>query len=240
MKNIRRLLVPLLFAALFFTSCKDKCGSDDFGIESLQPAANPAGYEVFIKASGVTSSTKVYFDEVEAASTKTAEGGLIVKVPAGVAGTVSLSIEEGDCSDSRSFDVLGSYPGNVPPSPTSIIIPQAPGSLPGSISNAWENIFDSNHKIVLGDFVDPTGVFDGSFENYITSDNEFLTNNPISGNYDIQDNTVFIVIDRTDKPGGYKDTLTGQLIPNLPDNPDAESTMLLTSNRTGRQLVIFK
>jgi hypothetical protein len=114
MKNSPLLLLPALLLALFSPACKDKCDTGDFGITSLQPSANPAGYEIFIEAKGVTANTRVRFDEVDAASVKTAEGGLIVKVPTGVSGPVSLSIEEGSCSDSRSFEVLGTYPGNVP------------------------------------------------------------------------------------------------------------------------------
>jgi hypothetical protein len=241
MKNIRQVLVPLFFGALFFAACKNKCDSGDFGITSLQPAANPVGYEIFIEAKGVTADTRVRFDNVEAASVKTAEGGLIVKVPTGISGTVSLSIEEGECNDSRSFDVLGTYPGNVPLGPTTIIIPQAPGSLPTGISNAYTNVFDPDHKLIIQDFEDPQGVIDeGSFENYLTSDMPFLAFNPITGNYNVQTNTIFIVIDRTEKPGGYLDTLTGQFIANFPQTPDAQFTMLLKSRHTGRQLIVFQ
>ncbi|HOY06396.1 MAG TPA: hypothetical protein PLO67_13390 [Saprospiraceae bacterium] len=241
MKNIRRVLVPLLFAALFLPSCKDKCDVGDFGITSLQPAANPIGYEIFIEAKGVSASTKVRFDNVEAASVKTAEGGLIVKVPSGIAGTVSLSIEDGECNDSKSFDVLGTYPGNVPVGPTTIIIPQTPASLPTSISNAYTNVFDPNHKLIIQDFEEPLGLIDeGSFENYLNDEMPLLKFNPISGHYDVQANTIFIVIDRTDKPEGYVDTLIGQFVPNLSLTPEAQFTMLLKSSHTGRQLVAFQ
>ncbi len=241
MENIRRLLAPLLFAALFFTSCKDKCDSDDFGITSLQPAANPAGYEVFIAAQGVTADTKVRFDAVDAASVKTAEGGLIVEVPTGIAGTVSLSIEEGDCSDSKSFDVLGAYPGNAPASPTSIVIPQAPGSLPTGISNSWVNVFDPDHRVSLQDNDFPAdGIFDdGEFEFHFGG-LSYFNNNPVSGNYNFQANAIFVIIDRSAKAGGYRDTLTGQFIQNLPATPEAKFTILLTSKRTGRQLALFR
>ena len=238
MTNIRRFLTPLLFAALFFASCKDKCDSDDFGITSLQPAANPAGYEVFIAAQGVTANTKVRFDAVDAASVKTAEGGLIVKVPTGISGTVSLSIEEGDCNDSRSFDVLGAYPGNAPASPTSIVIPQAPGSLPTGISNFWVNVFDPAHSVDLQDTEPADGIFDDEKVESHSGALTYFKNNPVSGNYNLQTNTIFVVIDRSAKAGGYRDTLTGQLIPNLPQNPNAFATMLLQSKRTGRQLVL--
>lgn len=242
MTNIRRLLAPLLLAALFFSSCKDKCDADDFGITSLQPAANPAGYEVFIGAQGVTANTKVRFDAVDAASVKTAEGGLIVKVPTGIAGTVSLSIEEGECSDSRSFDVLGAYPGNVPVGPTNIVIPQAPGSLPSGITNGWINIFDPEHTIfLLDDFNNPDGILDvgigGSTEYH--QPNSFFNNNPISGTYDFAAKTISIVVDRSAKAGGYRDTLTGNFIQNLPQRPNVQGTILLTSKRTGRQLIIY-
>ncbi len=241
MKNIRRLLAPLLFAALFFTACKDKCDSADFGISSLQPAANPAGYEVFIGATGVTANTKVRFDAVDAASVKTAEGGLIVKVPTGISGTVSLSIEEGNCNDSRSFDVLGSYPGNAPASPTVIVIPQAPGSLPTGISNSWVNVFDADHQVSLQDNDFPAdGIFDDGFFESHFGGLSYFNNNPVSGNYNIQANNIFVVIDRSAKSGGFKDTLTGQFIPNLSATPQAKFTILLTSKRTGRQLVLFR
>ena len=241
MTNIRRLLAPLLFAALFFTSCKDKCDSDDFGITSLQPAANPAGYEVFIAAQGVTANTKVRFDAVDAASVKTAEGGLIVKVPTGISGTVSLSIEEGDCNDSRSFDVLGAYPGNAPASPTSIVIPQTPGSLPTGISNSWVNVFDPNHHVSLQDNDFPAdGIFDDGFFESHFGGLSYFNDNPVSGNYNIQANNIFVVIDRSAKTGGYRDTLTGQFVPNLPQTPEAKFTILLTSKRTGRQLALFR
>jgi len=241
MKNVCRLLAPLLFAALFFTSCKDKCDISDFGIESLQPAANPAGYEVFIAAKGVTSATKVRFDAVDAASVKTAEGGLIVEVPTGISGTVSLSIEEGNCSDSKSFDVLGAYPGNVPASPTNIVIPQAPGSLPNGISNSWVNVFDADHNVSLQDNDFPAdGIFDDGFFESHFGGLSYFNNNPVSGNYNFQTNTIFVVIDRSAKAGGYRDTLTGQFVPNLPETPEAKFTILLTFKRTGRQLALFR
>ena len=248
MKNSPLLLLPALLLALFSPACKDKCDTGDFGITSLQPSANPAGYEIFIEAKGVTANTRVRFDEVDAASVKTAEGGLIVKVPTGVSGPVSLSIEEGSCSDSRSFEVLGTYPGNVPAGPTTIIVPQAPGSLPSDIGNQWKNVFDVDHSVGLFDFVnnndnnifESDGILDTGvgfeFHNNIPA----LNSNPVSGHYNIQANDFFVVIDRTSKPGGYKDTLTGSLIPNLPQSPTAVRTILLKSKRTGRQLALFR
>jgi len=239
MKNIHRVLVPLLFAAIFLPSCKDKCDVGDFGITSLQPAANPVGYEIFIEAKGVSASTKVRFDNVEAASVKTAEGGLIVKVPSGIAGTVSLSIEDGECNDSKSFDVLGAYPGNVPVGPTTIIIPQAPTSIPSGITNAWRNIFDSNHTVFFqDDFSNPDGILDITSTEYHTTD-PYFNENLVSGTYDTLANKIFVIINRSAKTDGYKDTLTGKFIQNLPQQPNTQGTILLTSKRTGRQLVLF-
>ncbi len=237
MNNVLRLLVFLLLTTLVFPACKDKCDQADFGITSLQPAANPVGYEVFIACKGVTADTKVRFDAVEAISVKTAEGGLIAKVPSGISGTVSLSVEEGNCSDSRSFDVLGTYPGNAPASPTVIVIPQAPGSLPTGISNFWNNVFDPTHHVNL-QADEQAGVFLDS-DREVSESNGFLDDNPVSGYFNIAANTIFIVIDRTAKTGGFRDTLTGQFIPTLPQQPDAVNTMLLTSKRTGRQLALF-
>jgi len=68
----------------------------------------------------------------------------------------------------------------------------------------------------------------------------FLNNNPVSGNYNFQTNTVFVVIDRSAKAGGCRDTLTGQFVPNLPETPEAKFTILLTFKRTGRQLALFR
>lgn len=242
MKNLQYHLPFLLLGLLPFTACKNKCDIDNFGIQSIQPAANPAGYEIFIACTGVSASTKVRFDEVEAASVKTAEGGLIAKVPTGVTGPVSLSIEEGDCSDSKTFDVLGSYPGNVPASPTIIVIPQPPTEYIGSVSNAYKNLIDENHSFnVQTDGENPGHILpdDGASEFHFGG-NSFLDQNPISGTYDTLANEIFMVIDRTSKPNGYKDTLEGTFIKNFPQTPTATATMLLTSKRTGRQLVIYK
>ena len=43
MKN--RFVFPFftLISLFAYPSCKDKCSDGDFGIQSLQPAANPAG-----------------------------------------------------------------------------------------------------------------------------------------------------------------------------------------------------
>ena len=245
MMNIRQLLVLLLFTAFLVPSCKDKSDPDcligNYRIESLQPAANPGGYEIFIKATGVSDTTKVYFDEVESPSVKTAEGGLIVKVPTNITGVVSLSIEDGECSDSKPFEVLGSYPGNVPAGSTTVIIPQAPGSVPSNISNEWPNVFDSKHKVGLfDDFSNPDGILDPGTEQHEGTET-FLDDNPVSGHYSFTTNEIFVVIDRTSKPGGYRDTLTGQFIQNIPQGPaDAVYTILLTSKRTGRQLILYK
>lgn len=239
MKNTFLLFVTA-FIVIFFswTACKDKCGGD-FGIQSIQPAANPVGYEIFIACKGVTANTKVRFDAVDAASVKAAEGGLIAKVPAGISGTVSLSIEEGECSDSKPFDVLGAYPGNVPPSPTVIVVPQNPTNIPSFINNEWQNIIDENHRLSLQDSGNPYGVL-ANFSNEIHDSIPLLNDNPISGHYDTLSNVIFLVIDRSAKAGGYKDTLTGSFIANLPLQPNAFSTILLTSKRTGRQLVIYR
>lgn len=241
MKNSPLLLLLALLLALFSPACKDKCDTGDFGITSLQPAANPAGYEIFIEAKGVTASTRVRFDEVDAASVKTAEGGLIVKVPTGISGPVSLSIEEGSCSDSKSFEVLGTYPGNVPAGPTTIIVPQAPGSIPTNVTNFYRNVFDSDHGLNLFDPDSGTGTQIGQFssESHFGG-NEFFNNNPITGNVDVANNTFFLVIDRTSKTGGYKDTLTGNYIQKIPQSPDGTVNVLLTSKRTGRQLVLYR
>ncbi len=235
-----------LIGLFLLNSCKDKCAGGDYGIQSLQPAANPAGYEIFIAAKGVGADTEVRFDAVEAASVKTAEGGLIVKVPTGLSGVVSLSIQNGDCSDSRDFEVLGSYPGNVPPSPTSIIVPQTPGGYIGSVSNAWKNVEDELHSLFLQtDDNNPGHIIPNDGTNFASTEfhfgsNSFLNNNPISGTFDTLTNEILMVIDRSAKTGGYRDTLDGQFIQNLPQTPAAVVTMLLTSRRTGRQLVIYK
>ncbi len=240
MKNSPLLLLPALLLALFTPACKDKCDTGDFGITSLQPAANPAGYEIFIEAKGVTASTRVRFDEVDAASVKTAEGGLIVKVPTGVSGPVSLSIEEGSCSDSRSFEVLGTYPGNVPAGPTTIIVPQAPGSLPSSIGNFYTNLFDNDHAFILAEPDSGTGIQVGSFSSESHFSNDFFNGNPISGTMDLANNNIFLIVDRTAQTGGYKDTLTGKYIQKLPQSPNGTVDILLTSKRTGRQLVLYR
>lgn len=228
MKNTTFYLPFLLLGLLPFTACKNNCDKGDFSIRSIQPAANPVGYEIFIACTGVSANTKVRFDEVEAASVKTAEGGLIAKIPTGVAGTVSLSIEEGDCSDSKPFDVLGSYPANTPAGPTTVIIPQNPGGYPPDITNFWRNVADSllygiqltsdfpGHLLMADD---EDGTNGGSIERYFGTGNDLLKNNPVSGTYDTLANTIFIVIDRSAKVGGYKDTLTGSFIPNLPSPP---------------------
>lgn len=245
MKNTFRLLIAVFPIILLLTHCKNKC-EGDFGIQSIQPAANPVGYEIFIACKGVTANTKVRFDAVDAASVKVAEGGLIAKVPSGIAGTVSLSVEEGDCSDSKPFDVLGAYPGNVPMSPTVIVVPQSPGDVIGGVTNEWINVFDNDHQLQLvTDGLNPGIIIpdDGtnfSSQEYHFGGNTFLNGNPVSGTYDTLSNQIFMVIDRSKKAGGYKDTLTGQFIRNLPQTPDATATMLLTSKRTGRQLVIYK
>lgn len=227
-------LLPWI-AVLLFPACKDKCDKTDFGIQSIQPAANPVGYEVFIEASGVGSSTKVTFDAVNAASVKAAEGGLIAKIPSGISGTVSLSIEDGGCTDSQLFDILGSYPGNEPISPTSIIIPQNPGTVPTSITNAWVNVFDTEHTLVLSD----DGAGNLIFSSEIHNTNPYFNNNPISGTFNTTTNTIELTIDRSGQPGGNVETYEGQFIAPVPQRPNASSTMLLTSKITGRQLVAF-
>lgn len=245
MKQSILLLFTACAIAISLTGCKNKCDGD-FGIQSIQPAANPVGYEIFIACKGVTANTKVRFDAEDAASVKVAEGGLIAKVPAGISGTVSLSIEEGDCSDSKPFDVLGAYPGNVPMSPTVIVVPQSPGGVIGGVTNEWINVFDADHQIqILTDGNNPGIIIPNDGTNFASQEyhfggNSFLNENPVSGTYDTLSNQIFMVIDRSSKPGGYRDTLTGQFIAKLAQAPTATATMLLTSKRTGRQLVIYK
>jgi hypothetical protein len=67
-----------------------------------------------------------------------------------------------------------------------------------------------------------------------------LDQNSITGTYDPLALTISIEIDRSGKVGGSKETFIGQFIPNLPQQPTAAATILLTSEQTGRQLVIYK
>lgn len=91
------LLLTLLGSSAFFLSCNKNNCEGDKTIENIAPSSNPVGYEVIISIKGFSNAAQVKFGN-EAAETRAGEANQIVaRVPAGLAGNVQVTVEEGDC-----------------------------------------------------------------------------------------------------------------------------------------------
>ncbi len=242
MKNSSWL--PILFIVFAFVAgCKKGDSDCDKTITAVQPAINPAGYEVLIKTNGFSPAAKVLFGTVEATSRAGGESDdIIATVPTGLSGDVEISVEEGDCLARKGgFTVSGALPSGVPSSLPQIIIP-TPSSPPSSIGNFYRNAADSNAGISVGG--NYTGsVFTLEFSSEFDDDRPFFDNNPVTGTIDTTTNVITIAIDRTAKTGGTIEHFDGQFIKKpttitLPANAQPV-VWFLVSRETGRQLILY-
>ena len=114
MKTFSPIITLAASLLLLFSCNNNKDCESPLAITKVSPNANPPGYEVVITGTGLTAATKVFFGNVAAAGTRLEEGlGLITKVPAGLSGVVNLSVDDGSCSVSTDFEVLGGLPAPV-------------------------------------------------------------------------------------------------------------------------------
>jgi len=144
---------------LNFFSCEDEAAtSSSLRITGVFPSSNPIGGPVKITGEDFGETSEVYFDGVRAIIDQRNDTILTMKVPQGISGTgISIKVEDEKGSDQLSdvFDVLSSYPDNLPSSAPSIFIPSQglTGALPYSVHGAdyiWhKNVYDTDHDIGL-------------------------------------------------------------------------------------------
>lgn len=243
MKTCSIALVAFGIFLVLLPSCKKECGGDSLSIDTLEPPSNPPGYEIRLKGSGFSDGSVVRFDNSESSATRFLDAStLIATVPAGVLGSVEISVADGDCiARNDRFEVFADFPNTIPFSPATIIIPQAATVYPtNSFQNAWTNKNDAVHSIFLEDPNDPNGVLGVASTEY-NSSNSFFNNNPITGylrfNTATKTSDIQIIIDRHLQPGGDIEIYTGDLITPASVGSIAEYVLLLTSQKDGRQLV---
>lgn len=231
-------LFPILLLALIACGCSKEDGANcNFSIQ-VQPNSNPANYEILISSpnNDLTADVEVFFDKVKSTVKITDNKEIITKVPATVSGLTTLSLVSGSCTATTPFEVLGAWPGNTPLSPPTIIIPRPPTAFPASFQNFWINSEDDQHGFNLQpDPDDPKKISEqdvASFENHFV--NEYFSFNPLSGTIDTDKNSISITVTRKDG----KETYTGMFIDPSPW-PKATYAILLTSMKTGRQLVLY-
>lgn len=233
--NMRNLLpVVTLFSLL--TACKNNdCPAK---IDLVQPGENPPQYEVVIRPEGFSQQATVRFGQEVAASRPGNDNDIIARVPAGLRGNVEISLEENDCIGRKNFIVLDSLPGTYGMSLQNIVLPTPP-NFPGVITNEWMNDADTLHSFVLDQ--DPDNFTQlANFCVELSLDNPVLNNNPISGAWSENPNTIYIKVDRTQN-GGTIEEFDGQFTGPYPGaRPWAKFFILLTSRTTGRQMILYR
>ena len=219
-------------------ACKNKdCPNK---VDLVQPGENPPNYEVIIHPEGFSQQATVRFGQETAVTRPGAGTDIIAKVPAGLRGSVEISLEENDCVGRSNFIVLDSLPGAYGLSLQYVVLPSVPQTPPSAIGNGWTNAVDAQHRFFLAD---STGL-DGS--RYISEEasteqhdtNLKLNGNPVKGSWSVNPNKVHLVVDRTQN-GGVVEAFDGQFINSYPSASSGNTFMLLTSKITGRQLVLY-
>lgn len=236
--NLSRIfLLAILGSLVSFLSCNKNNCEGDKTIENIAPSSNPVGYEVIISTKGFSSTAQVKFGS-EAAETRAGEANqIIARVPAGLAGNVQVTVEEGDCvARFDNFKVLGTLPGDLQPSLQNIVLPVPAPAPANGFTNAWVNAADETTGIQLGDdgsgFLSPPGSFE--FHN---AGNLFFNNNDVRGIVDATTGEIALEVDRIAN-GGTLEKFDGQFVV-PPSTVTAQFAILLVSRQTGRQLLLL-
>lgn len=260
MKGLTPLTLLILTFGLY--SCNPECTSIP-GLRVVPADGNPPGYDVTILANDLDAlreNTDVFFNNEAGVNPRFEEGmGLVVGVPQGATGVSDLRIVDPDCEHTIDFDIMDEFPQFNVPAPPQIVIPVPPPIFPGDITKAWISPQDGDYCLWLGDyqeyFLSPepgdtlffdTNVLDeNSWELSASLDeNAWYHVNPVSGVVDQETNEIRITIDRTSKGLGTEDYV-GEFVDIEKIDPETsnagkEHMILLTSQKTGRQLLVFK
>jgi hypothetical protein len=281
MKQIAFLLA-LCMASIAHYQCNPAC----INLTNVRTNSSlaPAGYEILITADQTEDlrGRGVRFGSTQATDSRFIDGlGLAVKVPLGISSPVAIMIDDPDCGDvmvSDQFALANSIQSSfgtanyVFPMPPEIVIPNPPITLPTSIDNAWFQPDNAEYCIWIkalrivkapGDTLVTTQIDPAQSEELSTCLAKNLQvpvpnyhKNPVSGVFDIKNNYIRFIIDRTSKGLGYEE-FEGTLIeksmspyatktkgPFLcgtqpTEVPLGNAALLVTSLTTGRQLILI-
>jgi len=243
---MNRLAILVFGLCVWVCSCNkqdDDCGSD-FQITTVEPSANPAGFEVVVQGDGLETLQELRFGTAPQGDFRweSTLNAWVAEVPAGLSGPVDLLAGEGDCRSTFPFEVLSAFPANIPLTLNQIFIPVLPPAFPPTIDNFWTNLADPLHAIELRPPLDGTyGII--SKENFSREDHfgdkVFLQDNPISGTFDTLTNSIELTIERDSD-----ESFTGRFIDpaeleGFPNVFDAAAAILIISEKTGRQYVFW-
>lgn len=241
--------------------------SDPVSLAGIFPNSNPVGGPVLIEGEGFNDNTEVFFNNQKAIIEERTSTILTTKVPEGLgATTVTLRVENNSKQfDEQPFDVLGSFPIDLPVGAPNIIIPSGGITTPITFSASTFdfikvlNVYDTTHTVELLfdiDSEDPEDLKRTSRE-AITIDGDFYLS-PVSFNgnplFDfsnpVQPTVQQMEIKRDESdPADHpfkSDELTGTFMTienfDLPEEAllykqevITDNFLLLTSNLTGRQ-----
>lgn len=258
MKNMK-IFAPLFALSLLLTlfSCNPECTSIE-GLRVIPADGNPPGYEVTIQANDLNAlreNTKVFFNGNAGVNPRFQEGyGLIVGVPQGAIGVSDLRIVDLDCEHVISgFDIMNEFPAFNAPAPPQIVIPLPPPIFPADISKAWISPQDGDYCLWLGGYQEYflpdtmiwTNMLNGnSWELSASRSNVWYDFNPVAGLVDTVNNEIHLTIDRTAKGLGTE-SYVGEFVDISRIDPESANAgkqhmIFLTSEKTGRQLLVFK
>jgi hypothetical protein len=237
---VQSIFLLVLLSAL--AACKGDSSDCEKPVSLVQPASNPAGYEVIVRAPGFTPDAEVRFGQ-EVAQSRAGEGSdIIARVPAGLLGNVEISLEEDGCIGRRAFSVLPALPAVYGLSLPNIVLPTVPTNFPSGISNFYVNAADSDHFINLQPDPDDPAKIGGDANEFHNTNPALGANgnfNPITGTWDAGTNTIYVEIDRTGN-GGAVEKFDGEFINGFPGAPaNMKRFVLLVSRTTGRQMVLM-
>lgn len=220
--------------------------------------------------SALSRGFDVSFNNQKVSSTYIDNIGLMVTVPPNTPERASLQITDSDCEQTLDFNVRESEwftdnPDYIFPSPPELILPSIPPAFPPALSNAWfspQNLdyciwfkmdcYTLNGECIESKTINPIA----SAELAACDTSRLYHNNPVFGILDKENNIVHYWVDRSNVKGmdlGIEE-FVGQFIDielsgydDLSVPPcnsgwiaDKSSMMLVTSQKTGKQLLMYR
>lgn len=240
----------------FMLGCKDDqpaaCSAQLRLFQAL-PNNNPSGAPFLLQGSGFGPEMELYLGNEEVPIQEYNDSFLVAKVPRGLLGRTTLSLQLGGCTATLPFEITASYPSNIPASPPTYILPQ-PGlgfgiHLTTDEALSLINPYDSTHRIRLEDsnfgipkdenVTERHGSFQGTGSWYGLNNSA----DTVYSEFSIDEETVFYLnLYRKDPESPFlPDILIGSLqtVFDLEINGDRHTSnyLVTTSTLTGRQYI---